>query len=122
MIISLHHVQLAMPAGGEDQARAFYGTLLGLTERRKPENMQQNGGCWFEQDSVRVHLGIEEGFRPALKAHPAFMVSGFRQLREKLLDADCNLREANKIDDSARFFVDDPFGNRIEFIDVEKSV
>lgn len=120
-MISLHHVQLAMPAGGEDQARKFYGTLLGLTECRKPEDMQQNGGCWFERDSVRVHLGIEEGFRPALKAHPAFMVSKFRQLREKLLDADCQLQDANTIDDHTRFFVADPFGNRVEFIDVEKS-
>ena len=74
-ITQLHHVQLAMPAGGEEAARVFYGQLLGLPEVPKPRELAKRGGCWFEQGDIRIHMGVEAEFRPAKKAHPAFQVS-----------------------------------------------
>lgn len=71
----LHHVQLAMPKGGEGQARAFYEGLLGLTKAPKPPELENRGGVWFEHGDIRVHMGVEDGFQPAKKAHPAFQVS-----------------------------------------------
>src|SRR5499426_2189378 len=73
-IKALDHVQLAMPAGREAEARAFYAGLLGIPERAKPANLTKRGGCWFEQGTLKVHLGVEADFRPARKAHPAFIV------------------------------------------------
>ena len=73
-ILGLDHVQLAMPAGREADARAFYVGLLGLAETAKPIHLAQRGGCWFERGAVKVHLGVEEDFMPARKAHPAFVV------------------------------------------------
>ena len=122
MIVSLHHVQLAMPAGGEDQAREFYRDILGLPEQDKPVDMQRNGGCWFEEGAVRIHLGTEKDFRPARKAHPALMVQDFEQLFERCEAAGYLVERSNKIDGHARFFVDDPFGNRVEIIQGEKSI
>ncbi|WP_246218573.1 VOC family protein [Parasphingorhabdus halotolerans] len=122
MIVALHHVQLAMPAGGEEKARAFYGKLMGLTERPKPEMLQNRGGCWFEDGPVRVHLGVESDFRPARKAHPGFQVSQFAALLDKFGDAGHNITYGEPIDDLARFFVDDPFGNRVEIVAMEKSL
>ncbi|MEO9469965.1 VOC family protein [Parasphingorhabdus sp.] len=122
MILDLHHVQLAMPKGGEDKARGFYRDILGLPEREKPLDMQQNGGCWFEYCGVRVHLGVEQDFRPAQKAHPAFSVRGFGQLRRQCETAGFATRQSNNIDGQARFFVDDPFGNRVEIIDGENPI
>jgi catechol 2,3-dioxygenase-like lactoylglutathione lyase family enzyme len=74
-VLALDHVQLAMPPGGEDAARAFYDGLLGLPEVPKPAPLAVRGGCWFAHGGVRVHLGAEPGFRPAEKAHPAFTVA-----------------------------------------------
>ncbi|WP_417620549.1 VOC family protein [Parasphingorhabdus sp.] len=119
MITALHHVQLAMPEAGEDRARGFYHELLDIPEREKPEQLNANGGCWFENERVRVHLGIEEDFRPATKAHPAFQASNFDNLMEKLKNAGYRIYPVEAIDDHARFFVQDPFGNRIEFINAE---
>jgi hypothetical protein len=75
----LDHVQLAMPAGGEDEARAFNRDLLEIPEVPKPANLAARGGCWFERGSLKVPLGVEEDFVPARKAHPAFMVEGLRE-------------------------------------------
>lgn len=122
MIVSLHHVQLAMPAGGEGQAQGFYRDILELAERDKPADMRQNGGCWFEEGAVRVHLGVDKDFRPARKAHPAFMVRDFEKLFDKCKAAGLMTERSNKIDGQARFFVDDPFGNRVEIIDGENPV
>ncbi len=116
MSISLHHVQIAMPMGGEDRARAFYGAMIGLTETPKPEDMRKRGGCWFEGGTARIHLGIEEDFRPARKAHPALQISDFIALKQKLLDAGYEISPDNPIDGLSRFFVDDPFGNKVEII------
>ncbi|WP_417593358.1 VOC family protein [Parasphingorhabdus sp.] len=119
MITGLHHVQLAMPEAGEEQAREFYSELLDIPERTKPATLQSNGGCWFEKEQVRVHLGIERDFRPAKKAHPAFQASDFHNLMEKLKNAGYRIQSAEPLDHHSRFFVNDPFGNRIEFINAE---
>ena len=69
-IRAIDHVQLAMPAGREDDARAFYAGLLGLSEVPKPPHLAARGGCWFETRDVKIHLGVDPDFRPARKAHP----------------------------------------------------
>lgn len=122
MITGLHHVQLAMPVAGENRARGFYGEILDIPEREKPVHLQGKGGCWFEKQNVRVHLGIEGDFRPAQKAHPAFQTSDFHNLMEKLKNAGYLIQSADAIDHHARFFVNDPFGNRIEFINAESEL
>ena len=116
-IIGVDHVQLAMPAGREDDARRFYGDVLGLSEVPKPADLASRGGCWFAcaDGSVAVHLGIEDDFRPARKAHPAFVVTDLDAMRMRLADAGAEVIEDDSID-AGRFYTADPFGNRIEFI------
>ena len=113
----LHHVQLAMPAGGEPSARAFYAGLLGIPEVPKPATMAGRGGCWFERGEVRIHLGVEGEFRPARKAHPALVVSELRALAARLRGAGHPCREDRELEGHERVFVDDPFGNRIELLE-----
>ena len=115
-IIALDHVQLAMPAGREPEARAFYAGLLGLAEVAKPPNLVKRGGCWFERGAVKVHLGVEEAFRPARKAHPAFLVDDLPALAADLEGAGHPVTPDREIAGVGRAFVDDPFGNRIELI------
>ena len=112
----LDHVQLAMPAGGEDDARAFYGDLLGLAEVPKPPALAARGGCWFEDGDLKVHLGVEADFRPARKAHPAFVVDDLPALSGSLRAAGRVVTEGETHDGVTRAYVDDPFGNRIELI------
>lgn len=115
-IVGLDHVQIAMPPGGETAARGFYGGLLGMHDVTKPEGLAGRGGCWFGGKGVAIHLGIEEPFTPQRKAHPAFRVAD--------LEAACMLFEAagvpvtrdNSVPHVRRFYVSDPFGNRLEFI------
>ncbi|MEK1925904.1 MAG: VOC family protein [Rhizobium giardinii] len=115
-LLSIHHVQLAMPAGGEDQARAFYAGLLGIPERAKPDNLAKRGGCWFEAGALKVHLGVDADFRAALKAHPAFLVDDVGFLAKKLNAAGCRVVEDEPLEGYERVYVHDPFGNRIELI------
>jgi catechol 2,3-dioxygenase-like lactoylglutathione lyase family enzyme len=117
-LVGIDHVQLAIPAGDEAEraAEAFYGGLLGLRRVPKPEPMASRGGCWFENGHVVVHLGVEEDFRPARKAHPAFRVTGFDELLEKLGEAGQPFLPSDEIPGIRRGHVDDPFGNRIELI------
>jgi len=117
-LLSIHHVQLAMPAGGEDQARAFYSGLLGIPERIKPDNLAGRGGCWFETGALKVHLGVEADFRPALKAHPAFLVDDVESLAKKPKAAGCRVVEDEPLQGYERVYVFDPFGNRIELIQI----
>ena len=117
MVLHIHHVQLAMPVGGEDRAREFYQELLGIPERPKPGALQKRGGCWFERGDLRVHLGVEQEFRPARKAHPGFITTEFSGLRDQMVFAGYAPVEGEKVDGHDRFFVDDPFGNRIEILD-----
>jgi catechol 2,3-dioxygenase-like lactoylglutathione lyase family enzyme len=86
-LLHLDHIQLAMPEGGEAAARGFYEGLLGLTEVEKPGNLKKRGGSWFEKGPIKVHLGIEKDFRPARKAHPAFLVSDLKSLVARLEQA-----------------------------------
>ena len=117
MIVGVEHVQLAMPAGREQQARAFYARLLGLTEVSKPADLARRGGAWFENGQVKIHLGVERDFRPARKAHPALLVRGLRELVQRLLAAGVAVIEDQPLAGYDRVFVDDPFGNRIELME-----
>ena len=114
---SLHHVQLAMPEGREAEARAFYAGLLGIPEAAKPPHLARRGGCWFEDAAVRVHLGVEADFRPARKAHPAFVVEGLAGLADRLAAAGHPARSEEPLDGWTRVYVDDPFGNRLELME-----
>jgi hypothetical protein len=116
LLTAIDHVQLAMPAGGEAAAEAFYVGLLDLVRVPKPPTMAARGGCWFERGAVRLHLGVEADFRPARKAHPALVVRDFDALVARLRDAGVEVRLSNEIPGSRRGHVDDPFGNRIELI------
>ncbi len=118
-ITTLHHVQLAMPAGEEDTARRFYAELLGIPEVPKPAELAKRGGCWFEQGEVRVHLGVEADFRAAKKAHPAFQVSDLADLRDRMIAGGVEVKDDNDLEGFTRFFVADPFGNRIEILQPE---
>lgn len=116
MIQGFDHVQVAIPAGAEQAARAYYGALLGMTEQPKPAALAGGGGCWFSAGSAVLHLGVEEPFSPARKAHPAFLVAELDSLFERLSAAgyDC-VRADGQIPGVRRFHTFDPFGNRIEF-------
>ncbi len=118
VLTGIDHVQLAIPVGGEDLARPFYAGLLGLTEMPKPEPLASRGGCWFEAPGVKLHLGVEADFRAAKKAHPALLVSDLHALAAKLEAAAVPLRWDDELPDVLRCHVDDPFGNRIELIQV----
>ncbi|WGF89495.1 VOC family protein [Marinivivus vitaminiproducens] len=115
-VLGLDHVQLAMPAGGEDEARAFYRDLLGMAEVAKPEPLAKRGGCWFERGTLKVHLGVEADFRPARKAHPALLTDDLDRLVARLRAAGCVLRDDEPLEGYVRTYVDDPFGNRIELM------
>lgn len=121
-VVSLHHLQLAMPAGEENTARSFYCELLGLEEVPKPEHLARRGGCWFKAPELELHLGVELDFRPARKAHPAFAVRGLRSLQKRLERAGVEIVEDTQLDGHTRFYAFDPFGNRLEFIETQAHV
>lgn len=116
MITGLDHVQVAIPLGAETAARDFYGELLGMTELPKPPALAARGGCWFSSGAAVLHLGVEDPFAPARKAHPAFLVDDLAALEAALASAghDC-VRTDGEIPGVRRFHTHDPFGNRIEF-------
>lgn len=116
-IVRLDHVQLAMPAGGEAQARAFYQGLLGITEIAKPPHLAVRGGCWFECGALKVHLGVDTAFVAARKVHPAFVVEDLAALVERLRLADARVVTDEPLEGYDRVYVDDPFGNRIELME-----
>ena len=117
-LTGLHHVQVAMPAGREDEAKTFYGGTLGLDEVAKPEHLRARGGCWFRSGdgSVEIHVGVEEDFRPARKAHPAILVESLGELRTALAEAGYEVRDDTQLEGYQRFYGFDPFGNRLEFL------
>ena len=115
-IQAIDHVQLAMPSGQEDAARAFYCDVLGLEEVPKPQDLARRGGAWFERGGVRVHLCVEADFRPAKKAHPAFLVDNLETLVERCNVAGIDAKEDTKLPGFRRAYVSDPFGNRIEIM------
>ena len=114
----IDHVQLAMPAGEEDAARRFYAGALGMTEVSKPGNLVRRGGCWFESGDVRVHLGVQADFHPATKAHPAFIVDDLASLCSRLDAAGFPCGNGEPLEGYRRAYVSDPFGNRIELMEV----
>ena len=115
-VVGIDHVQLAMPAGREADARAFYGGLLGIPERAKPPELAARGGAWFESGALKIHLGVDADFRPARKAHPALLVRDLRRLVERLGAAGGTVSE-DPLDGFDRVYVDDPFGNRLELME-----
>ncbi|WP_426571864.1 VOC family protein [Aquihabitans sp. McL0605] len=116
-IIRLDHVQLAMPAGREDEAVAFYAGVLEIPHVAKPPHLAVRGGCWFERGDLKVHLGVDPDFRPATKAHPAFLVDSVRGLAAAVLAAGLKVIDDEPLEGYDRVYVLDPFGNRIELME-----
>ena len=116
-VAAFDHVQLAMPSNREAEAETFYCELLGFTVLAKPAPLASRGGRWFASGAVQLHLGVEEDFRPARKAHPAPRVDGFDDLVAKLEEGGMSWRWDEDVPGVRRLYVDDPFGNRIEVID-----
>lgn len=115
-ITGLDHVQLAMPAGQEDAARRFYADILGLAEVDKPAPLRARGGCWFSGPGVALHLGVEADFAPARKAHPALRVADLAAAQAHLAAAGVAITPDATLPHVRRFYVADPFGNRIEIL------
>lgn len=118
MISHIDHVQLAMPKGEEPAAAAFYRDALGLDEIEKPPLLKTNGGVWFGNEGVNIHLGIDPAFRAAKKAHPALRVENLEALAERLKAGGFSVIWDDRLPDTKRFYSDDPYGNRIEFMAV----
>ena len=121
MITGLDHVQLAMPRGQEELARSFYAGLLGMTELPKPPVLAARGGCWFASGSAVLHLGVEDPFAPAKKAHPAIRLAdqpSFEALVARLGEKGVPIKRDREMEaeGTARFFAFDPWGNRLEFV------
>lgn len=116
-ILSIDHIQIAMPSGEEAKARAFYINILGFTEIPKPAELAKRGGAWFQSENAQLHLGVEQDFHPARKAHPAFIVDELDTLLAKALDAGYETDTSQPpLDGYKRAHVFDPFGNRIELM------
>jgi len=114
-VIGIDHVQLAMPAGGEDAAREFYARVLGIPEVRKPPSLASRGGAWFETGGLKLHVGVDPDFRPARKAHAGLLVRELPVLVRRLRDAGYEVEEVR--DDRLHAYVSDPFGNRLELVE-----
>lgn len=114
----IHHVQLACPSGTEEALRDFYVGVLGLTEKSKPPALAERGGCWFVGNGIELHLGVEEGFRPARKAHPGLLWPDLEALAERLEAAGYSVTWADEteIPGMQRFHTEDVHGNRLEFL------
>jgi catechol 2,3-dioxygenase-like lactoylglutathione lyase family enzyme len=120
-VTGLHHVQVAAPPGSEPAARAFYGGLLGLEEIEKPLLLAVRGGCWFSLGSGELHVGVEDPFRPAAKAHPALLVESIEALETLAASLEAQRLTVTWADEAEipgqrRFYVSDPWGNRLELI------
>ncbi len=115
-IVGLDHIQLAMPAGREAEARAFYGGVLGLREVAKPAPLAARGGCWFEAPGTQIHLGVEAEFAPQRKAHPALLVRDLAACQRELAAAGVAVLPDATLPDVRRCYASDPFDNRIELI------
>ena len=114
-VTGIDHVQVAAPQGCEAEARAFYGTLLGLEELPKPEPLASRGGCWFRAGAQELHVGVEEPFAPARKAHPGFVAADLDGLAARLAGEGIAVSWDEAIPGAKRFHAADPFGNRLEF-------
>ena len=114
----IDHVQLAIPPGKESDAREFYGNILGLTEKPKPPELAIRGGAWFENDYVKIHLGIDHSFHSAKKAHPGLLVRDLKEFIVHLRHSGVEVID-DDLDTYHRVYISDPFGNRIELIDAK---
>jgi catechol 2,3-dioxygenase-like lactoylglutathione lyase family enzyme len=115
LIIDIDHLQIAAPKGCEAEARRFFGHVLGLPEIAKPEPLRSRGGCWFQIGARQLHIGVEEHFRPAMKAHPAFAVSDIDAVFALLEQEGIQCCWDEELEGVRRFFSRDPWGNRLEF-------
>jgi len=115
--VGIDHVQLAAPPGSEPVARRFFGDILGWAELPKPDHLQRRGGLWFQCGAQQVHIGIQPDFTPATKAHPAFFVQNLTALRTHVEQAGLNPVDDERLPGARRFYLFDPFGNRLEFLE-----
>ncbi len=116
-IYALDHVQLAIPAGQEDEARAFYVGVLGLAEQPKPANLVGRGGVWFVSGSLKLHLGVDPDFRPSKKAHPALLVRDVEAAATECSAAGHPAVRDEPLEGFKRVYVEDPFGSRVELLE-----
>lgn len=119
-ITGIDHVQVAIPPGADDAARAFYGGVLGLPEIPKPAPLNASGGAWFMTGTTQLHIGGQAGFVPAKKAHPAFVVEDFDDYCALLRERGVGVREEVQVYGRRRAGIEDPFGNRIELIEAAR--
>jgi catechol 2,3-dioxygenase-like lactoylglutathione lyase family enzyme len=117
LLTGIHHVQLAAPPGAEQLMRDFYANTLGLAEVAKPPVLAARGGVWFRADGIEIHIGVEDGFRPARKAHPGILVRDLDAMAELLRAAGHDVRPDDLLPGFRRFYVDDPVGNRLELLE-----
>ncbi|MEU7582400.1 VOC family protein [Streptomyces sp. NPDC041068] len=117
MLAAVDHVQLAAPPGSEPALRAYYVEVLGMTEAPKPPVLAARGGCWFEAGAVRLHLGVEEDFRPARKAHPGLLVRDIEAYADRLAAHGAEVTWDENLPGHRRFYSQDPVGNRLEFLE-----
>ncbi|WP_225099140.1 VOC family protein [Streptomyces sp. CoH27] len=117
MLAAIDHVQLAAPPGSEDALRAYYAGVLGMTEIPKPPVLAARGGCWFQAGSVQLHLGMEEDFRPAKKAHPGLRVTGIEAFAARLEALGAPVTWDDNLPGHRRCYSEDPVGNRLEFLE-----
>jgi catechol 2,3-dioxygenase-like lactoylglutathione lyase family enzyme len=116
-VTRIDHIQIAAPEGCEAAAREFYGSLLGMIEIEKPSKLHARGGCWFECGDRQLHVGVEKNFAPARKAHPAFAVADLDELRQALAARGVAVIDDDTIPGTRRFYAEDPWGNRLEFVE-----
>lgn len=116
----LDHVQIAAPKDSEDVERTFFHDVLGMEEIEKPEDLKKRGGLWFTCGTHQIHIGIDPDFKPAKKAHPAIHVKNIQALKERILSQGVSIRDDELLPGADRFYVDDPFGNRMEFLEWKK--
>ncbi|WP_069816150.1 VOC family protein [Streptomyces sp. TP-A0874] len=114
---AVDHVLLAAPPGCEEELRAYYGGVLGMTEIPKPPVLAARGGCWFQAGDVQLHLGVEHGFRPPRKAHPGLLVTGIEAFAARLEAAGALVVWDGDMPGHRRFYSEDPVGNRLEFLE-----
>lgn len=116
-IKKIDHIQLAAPKGCEEEARTFFKGILGLREVEKPEELKKRGGVWFEFGTFQLHIGVEEPFSPAKKAHPALVVENIEELKKHLQEKKVGFTEDENLPGASRIHLHDPFGNRLEILE-----
>src|ERR1700684_242903 len=116
LIVRIDHIQIAAPKDCETAAREFYGSILGLAEIEKTASLRGRGRCWVQCGDQHLHIGVESAFQPAKKAHPAFTVANLDKVRESLITHAVKISDDDSIPGTRRFFAEDPWGNRLEFL------